>query len=113
MQCIFCKKEAMKNRVICKEHDEGLDEGINLCRNLIDKFENELELREAKRENKNQEFYNSDKDYYSADNLILLSDLKAEFKNPTDKIQLYFQPQIDLNNGKILSVESLRTVADK
>ena len=42
----------MKNRVICKEHDEGLDEGINLCRNLIDKFENELELREAKRENK-------------------------------------------------------------
>lgn len=67
----------------------------------------DIAMYSAKRENKNQEFYNSEKDYYSADNLTLLADLKAEFKNPTDKIQLYFQPQVDLNSGKVLSVESL------
>ena len=67
----------------------------------------DIAMYSAKRENKNQEFYNSEKDYYSADNLTLLADLKAEFKNPTDKIQLYFQPQIDLHTGEITSVESL------
>lgn len=67
----------------------------------------DIAMYSAKRENKNQEFYNSEKDYYSADNLTLLADLKAEFKNPTDKIQLYFQPQIDLHTGEINSVESL------
>lgn len=67
----------------------------------------DIAMYSAKRENKNQEFYRTDKDYYSADNLTLLADLKAELKNPTNKIQLYFQPQIDLKTGKIYSVESL------
>ena len=67
----------------------------------------DIAMYSAKRENKNQEFYNAEKDYYSADNLTLLADLKAEFKHPTDKIQLYFQPQVDLSTGNVISVESL------
>ena len=67
----------------------------------------DIAMYSAKRENKNQEFYDPEKDYYSADNLTLLADLKAEFKKPSDKILLYFQPQIDLNTGKISSIESL------
>lgn len=67
----------------------------------------DIAMYSAKRENKNQEFYKTEKDYYSADNLTLLADLKSEFKNPTDKIQLYFQPQIDVATGKVISVESL------
>lgn len=60
----------------------------------------DIAMYSAKRENKDQEFYDAEKDYFSADNLTLLADLKAEFKNPTDKIQLYFQPQIDLKMVK-------------
>lgn len=67
----------------------------------------DIAMYSAKRENKNNEFYDPGKDYYSADNLTLLADLKAEFKNPTEKIQVYFQPQIDLKSEKITSVESL------
>ena len=67
----------------------------------------DIAMYSAKRENKNQEFYKTEKDYYSADNLTLLADLKAELKKPTDKIQLYFQPQIDVLSGEITSVESL------
>ncbi|MCW9031772.1 MAG: EAL domain-containing protein, partial [Gammaproteobacteria bacterium] len=67
----------------------------------------DIAMYSAKRENKNKEFYDIEKDYYSADNLTLLADLKAEFKNPTDKIQLYFQPQIDVHTGEVICVESL------
>ncbi len=67
----------------------------------------DIAMYSAKRENKNQEFYKTEKDYYSADNLTLLADLKAELKKPTNKIQLYFQPQIDVMSGDIISVESL------
>ncbi len=67
----------------------------------------DIAMYSAKRENKNQEFYKIEKDYYSADNLTLLAELKSEFKNPTDKIQLYFQPQIDVSTGNVISVESL------
>jgi diguanylate cyclase (GGDEF)-like protein len=67
----------------------------------------DIAMYSAKRENKNQEFYDSEKDYFSVDNLTLLADLKAEFKKPSDKIQIYFQPQIELATGEITSVESL------
>ncbi|GMR16117.1 MAG: hypothetical protein BMS9Abin31_0424 [Gammaproteobacteria bacterium] len=67
----------------------------------------DIAMYSAKRENKNQEFYKTEKDYYSADNLTLLADLKAELKHPTDKIQVYYQPQIDVLSGEITSVESL------
>lgn len=67
----------------------------------------DIAMYSAKRENKNHEFYNADKDYHSADNLTLLADLKAELKKPSDKIQLYFQPQVDILTGDITSVEAL------
>lgn len=67
----------------------------------------DIAMYSAKRKNKNQEFYRTEKNYYNADNLTLLADLKAELKNPSDRIQLYFQPQIDIFSGKIISVESL------
>jgi len=67
----------------------------------------DIAMYSAKRGNKNQEFYKTEKDYYSADNLTLLADLKAELKNPTDKIQIYYQPQIDVLSGDIISVEAL------
>lgn len=67
----------------------------------------DIAMYSAKRENKNHEFYDSTKDYYSADNLTLFADLKAEFKNPSDKIKLYFQPQLDILTCEIIGVESL------
>ena len=67
----------------------------------------DIAMYSAKRENKNQEFYKTDKDYYSADNLTLLADLKVELKDPSDKLQVYFQPQVNITNKKITSVESL------
>lgn len=67
----------------------------------------DIAMYSAKRENKNQEFYETDKDYHSADNLTLLADLKAELKKPSDHIQLYFQPQVDISTGELSSVESL------
>jgi len=67
----------------------------------------DIAMYSAKRENKNQEFYDAEKDYHSADNLTLLADLKAELKKPSDKIQLYFQPQVDILTGEITSLETL------
>lgn len=67
----------------------------------------DIAMYSAKRDNKNYEFYKTEKDYYSIDNLTLLADLKVELKKPSDKIQLYFQPQIDISTGNVVSVESL------
>jgi len=67
----------------------------------------DIAMYSAKRENKNQEFYKIEKDYYNADNLTLLASLKAELKKPSGKLQLYYQPQIDVFTGKITSVEAL------
>ena len=67
----------------------------------------DIAMYSAKRENKNQEFYAEEKDYHNADNLTLLAELKAELKKPSDQIQLYFQPQIDLNTSEVTSVEAL------
>ena len=67
----------------------------------------DIAMYSAKRENKNYEFYKTEKDYYSIDNLTLLADLKVELKKPSDKIQLYFQPQIDISTGNVISVEAL------
>ena len=67
----------------------------------------DIAMYTAKRENKNQEFYEVGKDYNTADDLTLLADLKSELKNPSNQIQLYFQPQIDLKAKKIVGVESL------
>ena len=67
----------------------------------------DIAMYSAKRENKNQEFYEEEKDYHSADNLTLLAELKTELKKPSDQIQLYFQPQIDLNTSEVISVEAL------
>ncbi len=67
----------------------------------------DIAMYSAKRENKNQEFYKTEKDYYNADNLTLLADFKAELKEPSDRIQLYFQPVVDIESKKVTSVETL------
>lgn len=67
----------------------------------------DIAMYSAKRENKNQEFYAVEKDYHSTDNLTLLAELKTELKKSSDQLQLYFQPQIDLNTSKIIGVEEL------
>ena len=67
----------------------------------------DIAMYSAKRDNKNYKFYQSEKDYFSIDNLTLLADLKVELKKPSDKIQLFFQPQINVFTGEIISVESL------
>jgi len=67
----------------------------------------DIAMYSAKRENKNQEFYKTEKDYYSADNLTLLADLKAELKTPSGKMQVYFQPQVNIGNKKITGIEAL------
>lgn len=67
----------------------------------------DIAMYTAKHENKDQEFYELEKDYHTADNLTLLADLKTELKKPSDQIKLHFQPQIDLYTNKVVSVESL------
>lgn len=67
----------------------------------------DIAMYSAKRENKNQEFYQIEKDYHSADNLTLLAELKTELKKLPDQLQIHFQPQIDLNTSEIIGAEAL------
>ncbi len=67
----------------------------------------DVAMYSAKRENRNQAFYRSDEDYYSADNLTLLADLKSELKNPSSRLSLKFQPQVDTFSGEVTTVEAL------
>ncbi len=67
----------------------------------------DIAMYSAKRENKNQEFYKTEKDYYNADNLTLLADFKAELKEPSDRIQIYFQPVVEVKSKNVTSVEAL------
>lgn len=67
----------------------------------------DIAMYSAKRENKDQEFYDDEKDYHSAESLALLADLKTELKKPADQIQLHFQPIIDIFSNKIIGAEAL------
>ncbi|MFK5913779.1 MAG: bifunctional diguanylate cyclase/phosphodiesterase [Woeseiaceae bacterium] len=67
----------------------------------------DIAMYSAKRENKDIEFYQNNKDYYHADNLTLLADLKIELKKPSGQIQVYFQPQINLLTGRLTGFEAL------
>ena len=67
----------------------------------------DVAMYSAKRENRNQAFYRSDQDYYSADNLTLLADLKSELKSPSSRLSLKFQPQLDTFSGEVTTLEAL------
>ncbi len=67
----------------------------------------DIAMYSAKRNNKTKEFYKTEKNYYDVDNLTLLADLKAELKSPSNKMNIYYQPQINLNTGEIIGFESL------
>ena len=49
--------------------------------------------------------YDAEKDPYSADRLSLMGELRQGIQN--DELELFYQPQIDANTGKISHVEAL------
>jgi len=67
----------------------------------------DVAMYSAKRDNTNQEFYETDKDYHTADNLTLIAELKTELKHPSGQVFLHYQPQIDIFTQEVVSVESL------
>jgi EAL domain-containing protein (putative c-di-GMP-specific phosphodiesterase class I) len=59
----------------------------------------------AKRSNAGYAIYDTEKDEYSPSRLALKADLRQAIEN--DEFILHYQPKVDLNTGKIDSVEAL------
>jgi diguanylate cyclase (GGDEF)-like protein len=67
----------------------------------------DIAMYHAKRNNKDYAFYQPSMSGNSADNLSLLGDLRSELLNETGRLQLYYQPKIDLFTRAVLGVEAL------
>jgi diguanylate cyclase (GGDEF)-like protein len=67
----------------------------------------DIAMYQAKRNNKSYVIYDESLNDTSIDNLSLLGDLKTELEDQSGKLQLYYQPQIDLFSHEVISVEAL------
>jgi diguanylate cyclase (GGDEF)-like protein len=97
-------------------HLEGLDLeikgsiGVALCpehahdaRTLIQRADVAMYL--AKRTQSGYALYAAEHDFYSADRLSLIADLRNAIER--NQLALYYQPKIDLKNGLVIGVEAL------
>lgn len=80
--------------------EDGIDSDI-LMRHA------DIAMYDAKRHKKGYSFFHSGQDELSTDKLSLLGDLKDELRQPTGRLSLYYQPQINLQSGAIHSTEAL------
>lgn len=67
----------------------------------------DIAMYHAKRNKKGYSFFNDGMDELSSNNLSLLTELKEEFKNPSGRVSLHYQPQINVNSNSIHSSEAL------
>ena len=67
----------------------------------------DIAMYESKRGKKSFSIYSESLDSNSIDNLALLGSLRAEIYKPTDQFTLYYQPQINVKNNKVIGAEAL------
>ena len=67
----------------------------------------DIAMYSAKQDNIDSTLFDIKMDKMSIDNLSLLGDFREELNNQTGRLQLCYQPKIDLLNKRIISVEAL------
>lgn len=67
----------------------------------------DIAMYSAKRGNKDFAFFDSELEEQGVAKLALLNDLRAELKNPSGQIELFYQPQVNLRAGNVKNAEAL------
>jgi diguanylate cyclase (GGDEF)-like protein len=67
----------------------------------------DIAMYQAKNNNLRHAYFEDRLDQSNIDNLSLLGDLRTEITQQSGQISLYYQPKIDLLNGRVLGVEAL------
>ena len=80
--------------------EDGIDSDILMRRA-------DIAMYDAKRHKKGYSFFENCLDELSTDKLSLLGDLKEELRQPTGRLSLHYQPQINLQSESIHSAEAL------
>ena len=97
----------------CSEHSLQVNASFGFCR-LSDSAAHGLTIlkhvyialnRAKKHLAQNYEYYSAHMEEQMVDRLAMLRSLRSDFQK--DKLQLWYQPQVCLNSGKVLGVEAL------
>lgn len=67
----------------------------------------DIAMYDAKRNKKGYSFFTDSLDELNSNNLSLLADLKEELRQPTGRLLLHYQPQINIKTNSIHSSEAL------
>lgn len=67
----------------------------------------DIAMYDAKRNKKGYSFFHDRLDEVSGNNLSLLADLKEELRQPTGRLLLHYQPQINIKTNTLHSTEAL------
>lgn len=67
----------------------------------------DIAMYDAKHNKKNYSFFHNEMEAISKDKLSLVGDLKEELNQPTGNLSLHYQPQINVQTGRIHSTEAL------
>lgn len=67
----------------------------------------DIAMYDAKRNKKGYSFFHDNLDQLSSNNLSLVADLKEELRQPSGRLFLHYQPQINIKSNTIHSTEAL------
>lgn len=67
----------------------------------------DIAMYRAKEDNKGFVFFSEDMDTMTVDNISLLGDLRQQLYNDGQQLGLFYQPQINLQDGRVCGIEAL------